>query len=193
MIQLRMPASSSATLRCADLRSFRSVSSANQRSATLSHDELARVKCRWNRCCRSSRLPTAGGLVRGHSCRRSGAGPGGRGPGSGSSQPRMAPAPSPAGPCAGRRRRAPSPVNCGPADSFPHQGQQHSSCPAYQAADPNRVPSAVLGFRQAGRAAGRPGRFAHGTCARPAQPWHNALGPKAMGSAWMPGPGRPSP
>jgi hypothetical protein len=37
------------------------------------------------------------------------------------------------------------PVNCGLVDSFPHQGQQHSSCPAYQAADPNRVPSAVLG------------------------------------------------
>lgn len=46
LIHLRMSAWSSVTLRRADLRSFRLVSSANQRSARFSQLELAGVKCR---------------------------------------------------------------------------------------------------------------------------------------------------
>ena len=49
LIHLRMSASNSVTLRCADLCSFRFVSSANQCSARFSHDELAGVKCRRKR------------------------------------------------------------------------------------------------------------------------------------------------
>ena len=51
LIHLRMPASSSVTLRCADRRSLRFASSANQRSTGLSHELLAGVKCRWKRGC----------------------------------------------------------------------------------------------------------------------------------------------
>ena len=40
LIHLRMSVSSSVTLRWADLRSLRLVSSANQRSTRFSHDEL---------------------------------------------------------------------------------------------------------------------------------------------------------
>jgi hypothetical protein len=48
LIHLRMSASSSVTLRCAERRSLRVVSSANHRSR-LSHEALVGVKCRWNR------------------------------------------------------------------------------------------------------------------------------------------------
>ncbi len=48
LIHLRMSVSSSVTLRWADRRSLRLVSSANQRSR-LSQDELVGVKCRWKR------------------------------------------------------------------------------------------------------------------------------------------------
>src|ERR1700722_5272103 len=46
-----MSVSSSVTLRCADLRSLRFVSSANHRSTRFSHDELVGVKCSWKRGC----------------------------------------------------------------------------------------------------------------------------------------------
>ena len=48
-IQAVTSASSAATLRWAERRSFRSVSSANHRSTRLSHDEYVGVKCRWKR------------------------------------------------------------------------------------------------------------------------------------------------
>ena len=64
LIHLRMSPSSSVTLRCADRRSLRLVSSANQRSTRLSQDELVGVKCRWNRGCLTSHLDRRG-LVRG--------------------------------------------------------------------------------------------------------------------------------
>src|SRR5689334_10035054 len=62
LIHLRMSASSSVTLRWADLRSLRLVSSANQRSARLSQLELVGVKCRWKRGCFSSHWWIAGVL-----------------------------------------------------------------------------------------------------------------------------------
>jgi hypothetical protein len=46
LIRRRMSASSSVTLRWADLRSLRLVSSANHRSARFSQEELVGVKCR---------------------------------------------------------------------------------------------------------------------------------------------------
>jgi hypothetical protein len=62
LIHLRMSFSSSVTLRCAERRSLRLVSSANQRSTRLSHDELVGVKCRWNRGCFRSQSLIAGVL-----------------------------------------------------------------------------------------------------------------------------------
>ena len=62
LIHLRMSASSSVTLRCAERRSLWLVSSANQRSTRLSHDELVGVKCRWKRGWRSSHLWISGVL-----------------------------------------------------------------------------------------------------------------------------------
>jgi|HubBroStandDraft_2_1064218.scaffolds.fasta_scaffold923617_1 hypothetical protein len=62
LIHLRISSSSSVTLRCADRRSLRLVSSANHRSTRLSHDELVGVKCRWNRGCFSSHWWIAGVL-----------------------------------------------------------------------------------------------------------------------------------
>jgi hypothetical protein len=63
LVHLRMSFSSSVTLRWADLRSFRFVSSANHRSTRFSHDELVGVKCRRKRGCRlplkDSPSPTA--------------------------------------------------------------------------------------------------------------------------------------
>ena len=56
VIHLRMSFSSSVTLRCAERRSLRFVSSANQRSTRLSQLELVGVKWRWNRGWRSSHL-----------------------------------------------------------------------------------------------------------------------------------------
>jgi hypothetical protein len=49
LIQSRMSRSSSVTLRWAERRSLRQVSSANQRSTRLSQDAEAGVKCRWKR------------------------------------------------------------------------------------------------------------------------------------------------
>jgi hypothetical protein len=54
LIHLRTSASSSVTLRCAERRSLRLVSSANQRSTRLSQEPLVGVKCRGNRGWRSS-------------------------------------------------------------------------------------------------------------------------------------------
>jgi hypothetical protein len=62
LIHLRMSASSSVTLRWAERRSLRLVSSANQRSARLSHDALVGVKCRWKRGCLTSHSLIAGVL-----------------------------------------------------------------------------------------------------------------------------------
>ncbi len=62
LIHLRMSSSSSVTLRWADLRSLRFVSSANQRSTRLSQLELVGVKCRWKRGCFSSHWWMAGVL-----------------------------------------------------------------------------------------------------------------------------------
>ena len=59
LVQARMSASSSVTLRCAERRSFRLVSSANHRSTRFIHDELVGVKCRWNRGWRSSHFFTS--------------------------------------------------------------------------------------------------------------------------------------
>jgi hypothetical protein len=53
-IQARTSASNAATLRWMDRRSLRLVSSANQRSTTLSHDDYVGVKCRWKRECLTS-------------------------------------------------------------------------------------------------------------------------------------------
>jgi hypothetical protein len=64
LIHLRMSSSSSVTLRCAERRSLRLVSSANQRSTRFSYDELVRVKCRWKRGCEQP-LVDGGGLVGG--------------------------------------------------------------------------------------------------------------------------------
>src|SRR6185437_15947967 len=60
LIHLRMSVSSSVTLRWADLRSLRFVSSANQRSTRLSQDELVGVKWGWKRGCFSSHSLIAG-------------------------------------------------------------------------------------------------------------------------------------
>ena len=54
LIHRRMSASSSVTLRCAERRSLRVVSSANHLSTRLSHEELVGVKCRRKRGCFSS-------------------------------------------------------------------------------------------------------------------------------------------
>ena len=62
LIHLRMSSSSSVTLRCADRRSLRLVSSANQRSTRLSQLELVGVKCRWKRGCFTSHWRMAGVL-----------------------------------------------------------------------------------------------------------------------------------
>ena len=59
LIHRRMSASSSVTLRCAERRSLRLVSSANHRSTRFIQEELVGVKCRWNRGWRSSHLRTA--------------------------------------------------------------------------------------------------------------------------------------
>jgi mannose-6-phosphate isomerase-like protein (cupin superfamily) len=72
-------------------------------------------------------------------------------------------------------------MNSGPVDSFQRQGQQHSSCLAYQAADPNRVPCAVLGFRRAGGAPLAAVAGLRSARARGRIVWHNALGPKGRG------------
>ena len=58
LIHLRMSASSSVTLRCADRRSFRFGSSANHRSTRFIHEALVGVKRGW----RSSHLRTASAL-----------------------------------------------------------------------------------------------------------------------------------
>ena len=57
-----MSVSSSVTLRWAERRSLRLVSSANQRSTRFSHEELVGVKCRWNRGWRSSHCLISGVL-----------------------------------------------------------------------------------------------------------------------------------
>ena len=62
LIHVRMSSSSSVTLRWADLRSLRFVSSANHRSTRFSHDELVGVKCNWKRGCFSSQSLMAGVL-----------------------------------------------------------------------------------------------------------------------------------
>lgn len=62
LIQARMSASRSTTERWAERRSFRLISSANQRSTRLSQELLVGVKCRWNRRCLSSQAFTAGVL-----------------------------------------------------------------------------------------------------------------------------------
>ena len=62
LIHLRMSVSSSVTLRWADRRSLRLVSSANHRSTRLSQLELVGVKCRWNRGCLISHWWIAGVL-----------------------------------------------------------------------------------------------------------------------------------
>lgn len=61
LIHLPISVSNSLTLRWADLRSSRLVSSAIQRSRFI-QEELAGVKCRWNRGCLSSQSLTAGVL-----------------------------------------------------------------------------------------------------------------------------------
>ncbi len=58
LIQPRMSRSSATTLRWAERRSLRQVSSANQRSTRLSQDAEVGVKCRWKRGCRSSHFLT---------------------------------------------------------------------------------------------------------------------------------------
>jgi hypothetical protein len=60
LIQRRTSASSSRTLRWADRRSLRLVSSANQRSIRFSQELLVGVKCRWNRGWRISHSLTLG-------------------------------------------------------------------------------------------------------------------------------------
>jgi hypothetical protein len=60
LIHWRMSVSSSVTLRWAERRSLRVVSSASQRPARLSQLELAGVKCGWNRGCLSSQSLIAG-------------------------------------------------------------------------------------------------------------------------------------
>ncbi len=55
----RMSRSNSTTLRWADLRSLRLVSSTNQRSTRFSQDAEVGVKCRWNLRWRSSHFLTA--------------------------------------------------------------------------------------------------------------------------------------
>jgi hypothetical protein len=62
LIHLRTSPSSSVTLGWADRWSLRLVSSANQRLARLSHEELAGVKCRRNRGCFSRHWWMAGVL-----------------------------------------------------------------------------------------------------------------------------------
>jgi hypothetical protein len=62
VIHRRMSSSSSVTLRCAERRSLRRVSSANYRSTRFSQKELVGVKCRWNRGCLSSHWWIAGVL-----------------------------------------------------------------------------------------------------------------------------------
>ena len=62
VIHLRMSVSSSVTLRWAERRSLRLVSSANHRSTRLSQLELVGVKCRWKRGCFSSHALIAGVL-----------------------------------------------------------------------------------------------------------------------------------
>jgi hypothetical protein len=66
LVHLRMPASGPVTLRWAERRSLRLVSSANQRSTRLSQLELAGVKCRWKRGCRTSQslMASVGDLPR---------------------------------------------------------------------------------------------------------------------------------
>jgi hypothetical protein len=61
-VQAVMSASSSRTLRWAERRSLRLVSSANQRSTRLSQLELVGVKWRWKRGWRISQFLTAGVL-----------------------------------------------------------------------------------------------------------------------------------
>lgn len=65
LIHLRISASRSVTLRWAERRSLRFVSSANQRSTRFSHELLVGVKCRWKRGCLSSQSLIAGVLVGG--------------------------------------------------------------------------------------------------------------------------------
>src|ERR1700722_20303479 len=62
LARLRMPAISPVTLRWAERGSLRLVSSAIERSTRLSQLELAGVKCRWKRGCRTSQSLTAGVL-----------------------------------------------------------------------------------------------------------------------------------
>jgi hypothetical protein len=59
-IQAVTSASRSLTLRWAERRSLRLVSSANHRSTRLSHDEYVGVKCRWNLGCLTSHWWMAG-------------------------------------------------------------------------------------------------------------------------------------
>jgi hypothetical protein len=60
LVHCRRSASSAVTVRWAERRSLRLVSSANHRSTRLSQEALAGVKCRWNRGWRSSHFLTSG-------------------------------------------------------------------------------------------------------------------------------------